>query len=374
MSDYKSLPLAQELLSSYIDTFVTENSLRIDVDETKEYTSGSGNRVHRYSIGQVSTPSALIDFICNRDGTMTIHYQMGRNQVLGLEIAKYIKSQIDPNEFESVEMTLRDIKLEDIEPLINSLKQDKHEDDSSMFSLVTEHDDDNLLQIRVQSLKYLDCLVIKQHKKSHSFQMQGRPLFVYKRMCYHFLDHLDIMGIEKVLNRVDETRAQIVSDDVATEMLKLHFPETFERAPDELKRLILSGMCVTLSSPKLSDYSMLVYPDLRALEGAMHDCFSAYGIYSSNFTSDNEERVGVLFRKLADSTYTLKSEHVSTIGSSSMVKALDDAYNQYSGKRHPLFHLQEALVFSTFITDLSVAVSLINDTRNCIEELYKNRP
>ncbi|WP_411974304.1 hypothetical protein [Vibrio sp. Vb2942] len=74
MSDYKSLPLAQELLSSYIDTFVTENSLRIDVDETKEYTSGSGNRVHRYSIGQVSTPSALIDFICNRDGTMTIHW------------------------------------------------------------------------------------------------------------------------------------------------------------------------------------------------------------------------------------------------------------------------------------------------------------
>lgn len=372
MSNFKSLPIDQESIDTYVNDFINENHYRLD--EKKHNTSGSGNKTHRYKFGKISMPSATVDFICNNDGTTTIHYLLGQNRPIGEELAKYVKNQINPNEFESVEMTLQHVKLEDIEPLLDALHTDSYECGQKMFSIDVEHDNIQLLQVRVTSLRHQDCLVLKQHKTSNSFQMQGKPLFVYKRMCYHFVDFLDILGIEKVLNRQDDTRAQIVSPDAAEHMLKCHYPNTFDRSPEDLKKLILSGMCVVLASPKLPDYSMLLYPDLRALEGALHDCFKAFGLYSSNYTDGHVQRVGVMYRKLADSTYTLKEEHAATIHCPNMIRALDNGYNHYSGKRHPLFHMEEELVFSTFIRDLGSAITIITDTRRCIEELYKYRP
>lgn len=372
MTNFKSLPLDQESIDVYVNSFVESDGYR--VDERTSYQSGSGNLTHRYTIGKALIPSATIDFICNKDGTTTVHYLLGKNQPLGLELAEYVKGQINPNEFESVEMTLQHVKAEDIQPLLNAMEEDAYEGGQKMFTIEVEQDNPKLLQVRVKSVRHQDCLVLKHHKTADSFQMQGRPLFVYKRLCYHFVDILDILGIEKVLSRKDESRAQMVSHEAAEHMLQCHYPNTFDRSPDDLKKLILSGMCVTLASPKLPDYSMLLYPDLRALEGSLHDCFKAYGLYSSNYTDDGGQRVGVMYRKLADSTYTLRDEHVTIIGCVEMVNALNAGYNQYAGKRHPLFHVEEELVFSTFIRDLGVAISIITDTRGCIEELYKHRP
>ncbi|KJG55009.1 hypothetical protein UA38_21970 [Photobacterium kishitanii] len=372
MTNFKSLPLDQESIDQYLNIFVESNGYRVDL--RTNYQAGSGNQIHRYIIGKALTPSATIDFICNKDGTTTIHYRLGKNTTLGLELAEYVKGQINPNEFESIEMTLQHIKEEDIVPLLRAINDDAYECGQKMFTLTEENNDAQLLQVRVRSVKHNDCLVLKHHKTKNSFQIQGRPLFVYKRLCYHFVDILDILGIEKVLNRQDESRIEMVSSEAAEHMLQCHYPNIFSRSPNDLKNLIISGMCITLSTPKLPDYSMLVYPDLRALEGALHDCFKAYGLYSSNFTDDGKERVGVMFRKLPNSTYTLRNEHVTTINCAAMVNALNAGYNQYAGKRHPLFHIEEELVFSTFISDLRVAISTIADTRGCIEELYKHRP
>jgi len=372
MTDFKALPLAQDLIDTYVNEFVEKHGYRID--ERKEYESGAKVKVQRYIIGKLMTSSATIDFYCNGDGTTTIQYLLGKNQDLGLLLAEHIKNKIDPNEFKSVEMTLRDVKEQDFDPLRRAIENDCYDCGDRMFEIEIEHDNANLFQLRVQSVRHKDCLVIKHHKNANSLQLQGRPLFVYKRLCYHFIDILDILGIERVLSRRDETRAQIVSSDVAEHMLKCQFPKTFERSPEELRKLILSGMCVTLASPQLDDYSMLLYPDLRALEGALLDCFKAYGLYPSNYTGDGECRVGVMYRKLQDSTYTLKQEHVTTIACPNLVQALNKGYNHYSGKRHPLFHVNEELLFSTFIRDLGIAVALMNDTRNCIEELYTYRP
>lgn len=119
---------------------------------------------------------------------------------------------------------------------------------------------------------------------------------------------------------------------------------------------------------------MLVYPDLRALEGALHDGFKAYGLYSSNYSDNGSSRVGVLFHKKADDTYTIRDEHVEIINNPDMIAALSKGYNTYAGKRNPLFHLQEELLFSTFISDLPRALNLSNDVKQTIEEIYKYRP
>jgi len=372
MSNFKSLPLDQESIDLHVNQFVENDEYRVENNSVS--TSGSGNITHRYLIGKALVAPATVDFICNKDGTTTIHFKLGKNQDLGLKLAEFVKKTINPNEFESVEMTLQHVSTQDIEPLLKALEGDSYEDETKMFEFSIEKDESKLLQIRVKSLRHSDCLVLKHYRHANSFQIQGKPLFVYKRLCYHFVDILDILGIEKVLNRQDESRAQIVSQDVAEHLLRLQIPEAFERLPDDLKKLILSGMRITLASPSLPDYSLLLYPDLRALEGVMYDCFKAYGLYSSNFTDNGEQRVGVMFRKLSNSTYTLKNEHCNTIGNSKMVAALDTAYNQYSGKRNPLFHINEELVFNTFISDLGVALKIIDDLRLCINKLYTHKP
>ena len=220
----------------------------------------------------------MVDFLFNSDGTTTIYYKQGSNQDLGYELAQFIFNKINPNEFEVVEMTIQHLTIEDVAPLLLALQNDKHEDDSSMFEYIIEHDSEIFTQIRLTSIQHKDKLVIKHHKTTNNLQIQGKPLFCYKRLTYHFIDFLDILNIEKILSRTDSNNAQIVSTDVATHMLSQQFPNIFQKAPEEIQRLILSGLCVALASPKLPDYSMLVYPDLRALEGALHDGFKAYGL------------------------------------------------------------------------------------------------
>lgn len=367
MSDYKSLPLDQESISTYVANYVDLHGYRIDSLESKKNTD-------RYSIGKAQTPSAIIDFLYNKDGTTTIHYKIGKNQDLGLELAKYIKGQINPNEFESIEMTLQDIKFEDIEPLLIKLETEKYSDDSSVFKYEIEQNTDILYQVRVTSHKHKDCLVLKHHKTANSFQIQGRPLFVYKKLSYHLVDILELWGIEKVLSRKDDNRTEFISHDVAAHTLKSIIPDAYDKLPDALNKLMVSGMCISLASPAMPDYSILLYPELRALEGCMYDCLNTYGLYTTNYTDDGNQRIGVMFHKAGDCNYTLKVDHCAVINNSDMISALENAYNQYSGKRHPLFHIEEEVIFSKFISSLDVALNMLGDIRHCINELYKYKP
>lgn len=373
MSEYKSLPIQQDKIHDYVSKFVESHGLRID-DLTDE-VNGSGKRVIRAVIGKQLIQSALIDFLCNNDGTTTIFFKQGKNQELGEKLAEFVKETIDPNEFESVEMSLQHLKEEDIHPILELVASDKYEDDLAMFILDEKQDSERVLQVEIKSVKHQDCLMFTFHRTTGTLQLQGKPLFVYKRLCYHFVDALNILGIEKILSRKDESRAEVVRQEVAEQMLEKTYPNVFEKAPPELKKLIVSGMCISLSTPTLPEYSMLTYPDLRALEGAIHNCLIAYGLYSSNYSDDGKARVGCMFYLDSKTqTYSLKSEHVNNIGCGEMVKALEDGYNQYSGKRHSLFHIEEELVFTMFIRDISIAMNIIHDTRNCIEELYRIRP
>ncbi len=136
MTNFKSLPLDQESIDTYVNNFVESDGYR--VDERTSYQSGSGNQTHRYIIGKALIPSATIDFICNKDGTTTVHYLLGKNQPLGLELAEYVKGQINPNEFESVEMTLQHIKAEDIQPLLDAMVEDSYECGQKMFTIEVE--------------------------------------------------------------------------------------------------------------------------------------------------------------------------------------------------------------------------------------------
>lgn len=372
MSEFKSLPLDRESIHPFVSEFVEQKNLRIDGSEIK--AQNGVEKSHRYTIGKPQMQPAIIDFLCNGDGTTTVHYKIGKNQELGLELACFVKGKINPNEFESIEMTLQHLNFEDVNPIFDKLKSETYADGTNVFEYRLEHDTDVLLQVRVTSNRHQDCLVLKHHKTSNSFQIQGRPLFVYKKLSYLLVDLLDLWGIEKVLSRKDDNRTEFISQDVASHMLKSLIPEAYEKLPTELNKLMVSGMCIALASPELPDYSILLYPELRTLEGSMYDCLNTYGLYSSNYTDNGDQRIGVMFHKSGDDSYSLKHEHCENIGNTDMIRALENAYNQYTGKRHPLFHVEEELIFSKFITSLDVAMNMLTDIRVCINELYKFKP
>jgi hypothetical protein len=372
MSEYKSLPLDRESIHSIVCEFTEQNGLRID--DSNVNTQGDVVKSHRYKIGKPQMQSAIIDFLCNVDGTTTVHYKTGKNQDLGLELAGFVKNKINPNEFESIEMTLQHLSIKDVMPIYNKFESETYSDNTKMFKYEEEVNSDFLLQVRVTSSRHQDCLVLKYHKSANSFQIQGRPLFVYKKLSYFLIDILELWGIEKVLSRKDENRTEFISQDVARHTLKSLMPDAYEKLPIELNKLLVSGMCIALASPELPDYSVLLYPELRTLEGSMYDCFNAYGLYSSNYTDNGDQRIGVMFHKSGDDSYSLKHEHFENIENTDMIRALENAYNQYTGKRHPLFHVEEELIFSKFITSLDVAMNMLTDIRECINELYKFKP
>jgi hypothetical protein len=372
MSEFKSLPLDRESIHPYVSEFVEQKSLRIDGSDIK--TQDGVEKSHRYTIGKPQMQPAIIDFLCNGDGTTTVHYRIGKNQELGHELASFVKGKINPNEFESIEMTLQHLSIEDVMPIFNKFKSETYADDTKVFEYRLEIDSDILLQIRVTSSRHQDYLVLKYHKSAKSFQIQGKPLFVYKKLSYLMVDLLDLWGIEKVLSRKDDNRTEFISQEVAGHTLKSLIPDAYEKLPLPLKKLMVSGMCIALASPKLPDYSILLYPELRSLEGCIFDCLNVYGLYTSNYTDNGDQRIGVMFQKNGEGCYSLKKEYCEKIQNTDMICALESAYNQYTGKRHPLFHVEEELIFSKFISNLDVAMHLLGDIRVCINELYKFKP
>jgi hypothetical protein len=147
-------------------------------------------------------------------------------------------------------------------------------------------------------------------------------------------------------------------------------PDAYEKLPAKMRALLVSGMCISVTDLNLPDYSVLLYTDLRVLEGALLNCLVAYGLYPSNFTADRSSRVGVLYTKTSVG-YALKTEHRDVINNAQMVSALESAYNMYYRKRHSLFHMEEIIGGSAVIGSIDRVMVLSQEIKYCINTLYR---
>jgi hypothetical protein len=356
MSDYKDLNLNRETLDTNIHSFLQSNGYALDGQ-----IQGFGNR-KRVVFGAIGTEFATVDLHLNGAGTTTVQWKMGKNQPVGEQLAIYLKATINPAEFENVNYSLKGITIDSFDPILDCLGE------SDDLEIKTLRDEPDCKQVALKSIAHQDNLTLTHHRTTRVLQIQGRPLSCYRRVIFMLTDLLDLKGLEQVLYRKDDSSAEIVRKEMAEDYLKSVFTRSYIHLPEAVKKLLISSCCVKLAAPKLPDYCLLLYPDLRSLEGVLKQEMSGFLMS----VEDAENGFGDFF-DVKNGVCTLKPEYEQKVGSEKMVDAFNKGYSFYRKHRHTLFHMEEFPGGSRMIDTLEKAISLSKDAYTAIDNLYTAR-
>lgn len=351
MTEYKDLNLDRETLDGQIQAIMEPNGWKID---GKIETMGRRKRV---IFGSPGTQFATVDLHLNRTGSTTIQWKIGKNQSVGEQLASHLKATMNPAEFETVNYSIKGITTDSFDSILVLLNE--------ALEIETNRDEKVRKQVTLKSVEHHDTLKLTHHRTTRVLQIQGKPLSCYRRVIFMLTDLLDLKGLEQVLYRKDDSSANIVRKEMAEDYLMGFFPSCYADLPKDIKNLLISSCCVKLAAPKLPDYCLLLYPDLRSLEGAlklkMADCEMSVQYADHGFGDFFDIQSGIA---------KLKSEFEEGVSNKKMVTAINNGYTFYRKHRHAIFHMEEFAGGSRMIATLDSAIGLSKDAYAAIDALY----
>ncbi|RYJ18132.1 type II toxin-antitoxin system RnlA family toxin [Rahnella variigena] len=351
--DLTKLNLDRECVRTITDLFCQKNSLTI-----RYYGDKPGGGGLRIAIGKVGIDDATIDLFFIGDGTTTIQWKTGKNREIGYALAFELYKTINPDEFQTVNMLLKGITRQDIDSIIALLP----EDDTKTFEIQTSQNGESI-QWKIHCKEHSDSLTVTHHS-SLKLQIQGKPLSCYRKLVYLLTDILDLASLEVVLSRTDENLTVVVRKEVAADYLKQVLPNSFRNLPIIIRDLLISGQCVKLAAPDLGEYSMLLFPELRSLEGALKAKLAEYG-----FDSDTND-FGYFFSSNRG-TYELKASFDGHITDALLRSNLGAAYTFFNKHRHGLFHMESFVEASRKISGMPQLLTLSHEAYKHLDNIYK---
>lgn len=354
--NYQDLPFKQELTGAYFDAFFSQNShLKIRTQERTEAKC-------TIQFGGVGLDDATVVLFFKAGGLTTIQYKTGRNHSLGEQLADFLYSTVDPNERIPVNFSLKGVCSETLGTLLSDIEDLTDEAGNNQIT-VTRHSQPRSTRIELYSVQCKDRLVLTHHD-TNVLQIQGKPLFCYRNLTYSLSILLDQAALHSVISKTSDDDKVIVREDVAQVFIKKEYSNSFSRMDTPFKRLLVSSYCVKLASPSLPEYSMLLYADLRVLEGVIKQVLSLYGLYTDSSRID----IGEYF-DCTRTSCSLKSQYDNGIDSGT-ISQLEACYQYYREQRHSLFHMSDMVLSSRVISSLGEVMRISSDIAGKIDAMY----
>jgi len=360
MTDYKNLPLERENIDNFINTFAQENNL-----ELRSILLMNGDRVKRVTIGRVGIDDCIVDLHLINTGATTVNWKVGQNKELGKALADYLLNTTNTEQLRSVNFSLKGITEDNILPIIDEMSQCLNDSKNNEFT-IEEKSNNTQQAFKITSTQHDDFISITHYKTTNKLLIQGKTLFTYRRVIYLLSELLDLKGLQSVLSCTEENTASIVRKEVAEDYLKEKLPNSYEHLPSLIKRFMCAGCCVKLASPTLPEYSMLLFPDLRALEGILK---TNLGHFELN-VSEQKYGFGHFFT-INQGNATLGKEFKEIIDNSALIEAIEKSYAFLALHRNTLFHMEDFAAGSRKIDTLEQALSLSSDAYTLIDSIYQ---
>ncbi len=351
--NYKNLNINRELVEPTVAQFIDDNDCALE-----SIGDCPGSQVGiRVVFGRVGADFATLNVLFNKDGTSTLFFKTGKNQELGQALADTLFNTIDSEEFEAVNLVLNGFILKTIVPVLECCCEDEY------IEMNIAGEDEYKTIWHLTSDKFQDRLTITLHKGTRRLQLQGRPLYCYKNLVFGLAELLDLKGLEKVLIRSDEGKSEIIQQEVALSHLKSVLADSYQNIHQTVEKLLVSGLCVKLAAPNLPDYSFLLYPELRSIEGILKNVMAGYNMFVE------QEGFGEFFDKKG-SSFEFSDEFKGHIGNQSIKLSIEKAYTFYNRERHGLFHMDGLVDSSRVIGQMSHLMTKSNSAWEHIKELY----
>ncbi len=311
----------------------------------------------RVTFAKTGESFATVNIFYNGDGSCTVQYLTGANHLLGKELADHLFETINPAEFEHVNMVLEGFVEDSILPVLELSAEETHIEFREHFR------NSHSIVWKITSATYQDELTITLHATTGRLQIQGRPLSCYRVFTFNLAELLNLQGLEKVLIRQDDGKANIVQHEVARANLESIMGDAYPRLDVAVEKLLISGLCVKLAAPKLPDYCMLLYPELRSIEGALKSKMYAFGM-----SVQQPLGFGPFFDKIG-LNYTLKPQF-ATLLRTQQANIINDAYTFWNAERHAVFHMETVVDTSRMISDMARLMTKATNSWKIIKDLY----
>jgi len=351
--NYKNLNLDRAAIEELTQKMIAERGYTLESFDDVPGTQ-AGKRV---VFGHAGKNFATVDILFIKGGASTIKYLTGANRELGKELADYLYESINPAEFEQVNLVLKGFIETTLIPVLEVTGEEAHIE-------INEHSRDKLKTVwKILSKEYQDEITVTLHSSTRTLHIQGRPLSCYRAFIFNISELLDLAGLEKVLIRQEDGKADIVQQEVARTHLKAVLGDAYEKIHQSVEKLLTSGLCVKLAAPELPDYCLLLYPELRSIEGALKDKMKDFGM------TVGKDGFGEFFEH-NNGKWELNTASAAKFPNIATTNVIESAYNFYNRERHGLFHMEPIVDASRMISDMKHLMTKSTQAWQQIKSLY----
>lgn len=306
----------------------------------------SGAKFQKLTISYKDEDSVLLNVYHNKNNTKTICYKQGRNQEKGYELTKLIVNQLLISPLNNVNIFFN-IDVDDFSELISSLEKNK-------VSKIDKKPISGGTQYGLIGLKG-DSIIVKYFARKSNIQIQGKPLYLYLDIIELLCDCLPYKAfIDSQIQAFDIKE----STDSIDLQLQSALPHAYSHIPCVLKSIISSSLILRNYTGVMPDYSILVMPMLRAIEGCIKHLLQKSGV------STGEHNIGYFYDK---DSHRLKA--CNSINNKFIIPILD-LCKFFTTHRHPLFHISGIINTTQIIEDKSDADELMTEIIDKINECY----
>lgn len=354
---YKSLNLERETVCSNIETFLKQKEYTCNVLPFED----KGNRRRRVQV--TGDLEFFVDFHFLDDGSTTIDLSSGKKHSVKTEIADFLK--VNSNEILiDVESSnkwfiIENIKDEDFETIIVLILE-------CVYYKNTLIEQGSIGQDRMIKIRgsYNENLTIHYYNNNKKVMLQGRPLLLFNEAVVYFTQLIELEAIPKAFN--DYFNVDVKKDNVE-EQYQYYFPNSYSKIPNKPKKALYQSIYNLQLLGDMYEYSFLLFPALRVLEGHLKVVLAEWGIpmLTNNFSMFEFNDIK---RK-----HSLKNNFIGGL-STKQIEYIENAYNFFRRQRHSLFHWSNPsnIVDDTrMIDNIGEAKGLVTDTFKIIDEFYR---
>jgi hypothetical protein len=291
------------------------------------------------------------------DGKTTVTWQECKNEELSEKIAKHIIDYCTYEEKLNVSIYIKNLEEDNLKLLLEYLV------DYCGAVIEAEKNLTNGKQFKIKSI-YGDSVYLN-HFTNKSFNVQGTSGLMKSQVVEGLSAYLSYSEI--VDATLDSYEVKDLGKSVIDELFVARLPIASGELNDTVKCIIMPVFVLErleIGEHDSFDYSFMVFPILRGLEGCIKEIFLKFGINIGN-------NIGSQFQVHTNTgVFTLIEKNKNIINNSVTVEVLNVLYNYHKNNRHSIFHVDDTIITTRIIEDVNVAKSLINETFELIEKCY----
>lgn len=350
--EFNGLNLKRAEIVTSIKNFCNIKFCEFTVDEDFEEKDKTRRRLNINGDGK----DFYADFHFNDNGTTTIEDFGGKEVEIKKDLALFIKNDSNcklGDESKNKWFVVKDI---DFDTIISILELVEESDFCS--EIISKDEEHKIYQYRGI---YNEKLTIKYYR-TKTVVLQGRPLLLFNEVMSMMVELIDLDSVPKLFNNY--YKVKIKEDDIL-EQFNLFMPNASGKLPSKLKNTLLQAVYNSNLEGEMFDYTYLVFPAFRGLEGHLK-----YVLKDCEISLD-DDRFNIFDKN--DGIYYLKDNCKNELISTEKVEHIENLYNHLNDKRHVYFYWKypNAVLDQTpIIENIHHARTLITDMLSLIDSYY----